>query len=62
LASIWRRPAPEPTDQLSRMTAKTAISRLETDHWIAMIVAIVVTISVWAALLFVLSGGMAKSR
>ena len=55
-------PAPEPTDQLSRMTAKTAISRLETDHWIAMIAAIVVTISVWAALLFVLSGGMAKSR
>ena len=44
------------------MTAKTAIGRLETDHWIAMVVAIVVTASVWAALLFVLSGGMSKGR
>ncbi|MFO0590777.1 MAG: serine/threonine-protein kinase [Polyangiaceae bacterium] len=52
----------EPEDQLSRMTAKTAIAPLERDHWIAMIAAIVVTVSVWAALLFVLSGGMAKGR
>lgn len=55
-------PSPEPVDQLSRMTARTQIAPLERDHWIAMIMAIVVTIAVWAALLFVLAGGMAKGR
>jgi hypothetical protein len=55
-------PTPEPTDELSRMTAKTQLAPLERDHWVAMVVAIVVTVSVWAALLFVLSGGMGKAR
>jgi serine/threonine-protein kinase len=55
-------PAPELTDQKSVMTAKTQIAPLERDHWIAMIMAIVVTLAVWGALLFVLSGGMSKGR
>src|SRR5262249_36812553 len=55
-------PAPEVADQLSRMTAKTQIGKLERDHWIAMIMAIVVTLAVWVALLFVLSGGMSKGQ
>jgi len=53
---------PEPTDLPSLMTAPTQIARLETDHWVAMITAIVITVAVWAALLFVLSGGMARAR
>ncbi len=53
---------PDPTDAPSRVTAPTRIARLEADHWIAMIAAIVMTLSVWAAILFVLSGGMAKGR
>ena len=53
---------PDPNDAPSLVTAPTRIARLEADHWIAMIAAIVVTLSVWAAILFVLSGGMAKGR
>jgi serine/threonine protein kinase len=53
---------PDPADVPSLVTAPTRIARLEADHWIAMIAAIVVTLSVWAAILFVLSGGMAKGR
>ena len=54
--------APEPTDVPSLVTAPTRITPLERDHWIAMIAAIVVTLAVWSAILFVLAGGMAKPR
>jgi serine/threonine protein kinase len=54
---------PEPVDTPSLLlTAPTQIARLEGDHWVAMITAIVITLAVWGALLFVLSGGMAPPR
>jgi eukaryotic-like serine/threonine-protein kinase len=54
--------SPEPLEVPEQTAARTAIMQLTADHWVAMIVAIVVTVAVWGALLFVLSGGMARGR
>ncbi|MBK8251242.1 MAG: serine/threonine protein kinase [Polyangiaceae bacterium] len=53
---------PESTDLPSTVTAPTRVTQLTRDHWVAMVVAIIVTASVWAAILFVLSGGMSRPR
>ena len=54
--------SPEPADLPSLTAAPTRIAPLERDHWVAMITAIVVTVAVWSALLFVLAGGMSRGR
>lgn len=54
--------SPAPADLPSLTAAPTAITPLEGDHWVAMITAIIVTVAVWGALLFVLMGGMARGR
>ncbi len=54
--------SPAPADLPSLTAAPTAITPLESDHWVAMITAIIVTVAVWGALLFVLMGGMARGR
>ncbi len=53
---------PEKTDLPSLATTETQVTPLERDHWIAMICAVVITVAVWSAILFVLSGGMARGR
>ncbi|MEZ4312933.1 MAG: serine/threonine-protein kinase [Polyangiaceae bacterium] len=53
---------PEPQDLPTAGAARTQIASLQRDHWIAMIAALVVTLAVWAAILFVLTGGMRHPR